>query len=199
MRLAHLSYLKPDSVVLEIGGNQGHDISRLIKLYDPVLITLEPVEKFAKRLMELFKDNTKVVVLNFGLGRVTDEVFVKVTGSEGDATSMFANAHGDTSLIIANTTQFLLRIGIRKFDFDLLLINCEGCEYEVLEMILSSGLTRQLKNIQFAAHSLPRLRNPDSRYCQIAALLHRTHSPTYRFRFTWEHWRRNDLLQDTAI
>ena len=199
MRHDHLSYLKPDSVVLEIGGNQGHDTNRLIKLYDPVIITVEPVEAFAKRLKELFKDNKKVSVLNFGLGRVADEVFVKVTGSGGDATSMFSNAPGDTSLIIANTTQFLLRIGIRKFDVDLLLINCEGCEYEVLEAIISSGLTRNFKNIQIAAHILPRLRNPDSRYCQLEALLNRTHSPTYRFRFTWEHWRRNDLFEGNNI
>ena len=199
MRHDHLSYLKPDSVVLEIGGNKGHDTNRLIELYDPVIITVEPVEEFAKRLEELFKDNKKVTVLNFGLGRVADEVFVKVTGSGGDATSMFSNVPGNISLIIANTTQFLLRIGIRKFDFDLLLINCEGCEYEVLEAIISSGLTRKFKNIQIAAHMLPRLRTPDSRYCQIEVLLNRTHSPTYRFRFIWEHWRRNDMLQDTDI
>ena len=195
MRHEHLSYLKPDSVVLEIGGNQGHDTNRMIQLYDPFIITLEPVEELAQRLKELFKENKKVTVLNFGLGKIANEVFVNVKGNGGDATSMFTNDVGDTSLIIANTTQFMLRIGAGKFEFALLLINCEGCEYEVLEATISSGLIRNFKNIQFAAHNLPGLRNQQSRYCQIEALLNRTHSPTYRYRYTWEHWRRNDLLK----
>ena len=194
MRQAHLSYLKPDSVVLEIGGNRGLDTSRMIQLYDPFIITLEPVEELAKRLKELFKDNKKVTVLNFGLGKIANEVFVNVKGTGGDATSMFTNDIGDTSLIIANTTQFMLRIGAGKFEFDLLFINCEGCEFEVLEAVISSGLVSNFKNIQFAAHNLPGLRNQQIRYCQIEALLYRTHSPTYRYKYIWEHWKRMDLL-----
>ena len=171
MRRKHLSFLKPGSVVLEIGGNQGHDTNRMIQLYDPVIITLEPVEELAKRLKELFKDNKKVTVLNFGLGKKENEEFVSVKGNGGDATSMFSNDLGDTSLIIANTTHFLLRIGAGKFEFDLLLINCEGCEYEVIVAAISSGLIRSFKNVQFAAYNLPGLRNKESRYCQIEALL----------------------------
>ena len=193
MRHGHLSYLKPDSVVLEIGGNQGHDTSKIIQMYDPFMITLEPVVALAKRLKELFKNNTKVTVLNFGLGKVENEVFVNVKGNGGDATSMFSGDSGDTSLIIANTTQFLLRMGAGNMDFDLLLINCEGCEYEVLEATISSGLIRNFKNVQFAAHKLPGLRNQERRYCQIQTLLYRTHSPTYRYKYIWEHWRRMDL------
>ena len=193
MRHTHLSYLKPESVVIEIGGNRGQDTNKMVKSFDPNIITLEPVETMAIRLKELFKDNKKVTVLNFGLGKVTEEVFVDVTGNGGEATSMFAKNSGSTSLIIANTTEFLLRIGAQIFDFDLLLINCEGCEFEVLEATLANALISKFKNIQFQTHNLPNIPDQDSRYCQIEALLNRTHSPTYRYRYVWEHWRRNDL------
>lgn len=193
MRLSHLSYLTPESVVIEIGGNRGHDTNRIVKLYDPIIITLEPVEEFANHLKELFKDNKKIIVLNFGLGKITEEVFVDMKGNYGVGTSMFLKNSGSTSLIVANTTEFLLRIGAQRFDFDLLLINCEGCEFEVLEAALSSGLISKFKNIQFQTHDLPGIRDQDSRYCQIETLLDRTHAPTYRYQYVWEHWRRNNL------
>ena len=194
MRHSHLSYLKPESVVIEVGGNRGHDTDRMVKSYDPIIITLEPVEAMAIKLKELFKDNKKVTVLNFGLGKVTAEEFVDVSGQGGEATSLFKKNSGSTSLILVNTTQFLLRTGVGKFDIDLFLINCEGCEFEVLEAIISSGLSNKFKNIQFQAHNLPGIRDQDNRYCQIEVLLNRTHSPTYRYRYVWEHWRRKDLL-----
>ena len=193
MRHSHLSYLKPESVVIEIGGNRGHDTGKMVDLYDPFIITLEPVESMANTLKEKFKDNEKVTVLNFGLGKVIGEVFVDLKGDLGEGTSAFAKNAGNTSLILANTTEILLRIGAGKFDIDLFLLNCEGCEFEVLEAIISSGLVTKFKNIQFQAHDLPDIRDHDNRYCQIEALLNRTHSPTYRYRYVWEHWRRNDI------
>ena len=190
MRQAHLSYLTPDSVVIEIGGNRGHDTNKMVKSFNPFIITLEPIETMANGLKELFKDNKKVTVLNFGLGKITKEEFINV---KGEASSMFTQNSGNSSLIVANTTQFLLRIGAVNFDFDLLLINCEGCEFELLEAALSSGLISKFKNIQFQTHNVIGICDQYNRYCQIEALLNRTHSPTYRYRYVWEHWRRNDL------
>lgn len=191
MRFRHLSYLTKDSVVLEIGGNLGHDATNILDLYGPVVVTLEPIEKFAKELDKNLKDKGNVMVLNFGLGNKTEEIFVSTAGT---GTSAFSDGDGDTRMIIVNTTEFLLQFGVEENDIDLLLINCEGCEYEVLEAILSTSLVENIRNIQFQAHYLPRVKKLEERYCRIEELLKRTHVPTFHFLFVWEHWRRKDLL-----
>lgn len=135
-----------------------------------------------------------MTVFNLGLGIRNEIVMVKVDGNNACATSKFSGAGGKTPLYITNATDFLLKIGLGTFDIDLLTMNCEGCEFEALETILSTNVVNHLRNIQFATHStIPGLKDPIQRYCNIQQLLMRTHRPTYQYKFIWESWRRRDL------
>lgn len=137
----------------------------------------------------------RVTVVNLGLGAKNEIVMVKIEGNNACATSKFSGKNGDTPLYITNTTEFLLKVGVGMFDVDLMSMNCEGCEFEALETLLSTNLVTHFKNIQFATHStIEGLDRPLPRYCNIQQLLARTHTPTYQYKFIWESWRRKDLL-----
>lgn len=197
IRHTHHKYLKEDSLVLEVGGNKGEDTTEFVRLYNLRIITLEPVEEYANNLKDHFKNNPKVSVVNLGLSDKTEVIYAQLSGKGGEGTSKFSEAHGGTPLVLADTNEFFLKLGtITRFQVDLMSVNCEGCEYDLLEAILSSSLVTQFKNIQFAMHStLLGLSNPIARYCQIQELLKRTHTPTYQYRFIWESWKRKDIDQ----
>jgi hypothetical protein len=73
-------------------------------------------------------------------------------------------------------------------------INCEGCEYDLLETLLSTDLIYQFRHIQFGTHpTLKNLRDPVRRYCQIQEWLRRSHKLTYQYKFQWETWKLKDL------
>lgn len=136
----------------------------------------------------------RVTVVNVGLGTRNEVLLVKIEGNNACATSKFSGAGGTTPLYITNATEFMLKIGVGIFDVDLLTMNCEGCEFEALEMLLSTNLVEHFKNIQFATHStIPGIQKPLERYCAIQQLLSRTHRPTYQYKFIWESWRRRGV------
>ncbi|KAL3885233.1 hypothetical protein ACJMK2_025321 [Sinanodonta woodiana] len=196
IRTTHHTYLRnKDVVMIEIGGNRGDDATEFVNLYNPRYIILEPLEDYFNILKEKFRNNSRVTVVNVGLGIKNEVAMVNIEGVNACATSKFSGSNGKTALYIANATKFLMNLGVGLFNVDLLTTNCEGCEYEVLETILSTNLINYIKNIQFATHStLKGLKNPLRRYCNIQELLQRTHRPTYQYKFIWENWRRNDLF-----
>ena len=198
IRWKHHRYLKKYSIVFDIGGNVGDDAEELMKkaeLYKYIL--LEPMEKLYIGLREKFKDREFVNIYNIGLAAKTDQIKVNIEGNFGDATSVFKSStlEGTCTLRVVNATEFFIAVGVGCYEVDLLTINCEGCEYDVLESILSSSFVKSFKNIQFATHSkLAYLKDPVERYCVIQRILARTHSLTYQYKFNWESWRRKDLL-----
>lgn len=197
IRHKHHKYLNSESVVLDIGGNKGEDAEAIIKDYNPgVYVILEPIKTLYKALITMFKKNPNVVLYDFGLGKKNDKFFVNVVGHGGDATSVFIeNNKKDSCLLrVYNTTEFLIRLGVSCFDVDLITINCEGCEYDILETLLSSNITQRFRHIQFATHpTLKHLKQPAERYCEIQEKLSRTHVISYQYKFCWESWTRKDI------
>lgn len=198
IRHKHHKYLTNQSFVLDVGGNVGEDAAAILNAYKPKhYVILEPLESHYQKLVKKFKNDKEVFVYKIGLAKENAEFMVKVTGHDGDATSIFKKERGgNVPLKVINATNFFIKLGLGFYDIDLITVNCEGCEFDVLEAITSSSLVNHFKHIQFATHiSLPGLKNPVSRYCKIQRLLSRTHSLTYQFKFTWESWKRIDLPQ----
>ena len=52
-------------------------------------------------------------------------------------------------------------------DLELLHVNCEGCEYEMLENIIKSGLHWKIKIIQFGTHFFPEVPRLTERFCDM--------------------------------
>jgi hypothetical protein len=63
------------------------------------------------------------------------------------------SGEGSSSLKVVNATQFFEKLGIGNFMVDLITINCEGCEYDLLETLLSTHFVYYFKNIQFGSHT----------------------------------------------
>ncbi|XP_060068563.1 uncharacterized protein LOC132548701 [Ylistrum balloti] len=197
IRHKHHSYLTPNSIVIEVGGNVGVDAAAIIQKYKPsAYILLEPVLPLFNKLKKTFNKTRNMYLYNFGLGKNLSYFHVYMEGHEGEATSQFTGSRaGDCLIKVINATAFMLKLGVGCFDVDLLTINCEGCEFDILESLISTSLIKSFKHVQFATHpTLEHLYSPVTRYCEIIQVLSRTHVPSYRYGFTWESWTRRDLL-----
>lgn len=197
IRHTHHTYLDSTSTVIDIGGNVGIDAAELLSRYNvKKYIVLEPLTKFFNELEKKFVLDKRVTLFNFGLGVSNAEFNVSIAGLDGDATSIFTKKSGEkVSIKIENATDFFLKIDMPKLGIDLVTINCEGCEFEVLEVLLVTGIVKSIRHLQFATHvTLPGIsKDAYQRYCRIQSLLSRTHRLSYQYKFVWETWTRNDL------
>ena len=76
---------------------------------------------------------------------------------------------------------------------DLLHANCEGCEWEMLEDIISSGQHTNIRTIQFGSHYFRQVEDIVARFCRIRAELSRTHVMVWGQAWGWERWDRVEV------
>ncbi|XP_041364815.1 uncharacterized protein LOC121380110 [Gigantopelta aegis] len=188
------SYLRAESRIVDVGGFKGVDAEKFIHMANSFYIVLEPVPEYYKILEKQFSKNPKVTLYKFGLGKENKTLQFDVLS--GDATSLFSSKRisskgGETqTLNIRQAKEFFTSsLNVQEKPIDLLTINCEGCEYELLELVIAEELAQYFKHIQFQFHvDLPGIVQQECRYCQIMNLLNRTHSPMFQFSYTWQAW-----------
>lgn len=193
------SYLKEKSngVIIELGGHKG-SLARMIVDQTNVkhYVVLEPVKSFFLELQKNVKklnSNTIFHAYNFGLGKDYKNLNVEMSGV---GTSMFSESMAGNSptINIVSVYDFFILLGVACADVDLLTMNCEGCEFEVLETLASSNLIEKFMHIQFQPHYfVPNLGDYPCRYCRLQQLLSRTHELAYRYPQLWECWRRKKI------
>lgn len=193
IRRTHHTYLDETKFMIEVGGNWGWDAGNFSKLYNMNYLILEPLTPYTDILEKKFAGNEKVSIYNVGLGSDNEVVMVNLEGNNACATTKFSKKNGTVPIYIVNAIDFLTDLGVGVYELDLLTMNCEGCEFEVLETLVKSNLIERIRNIQWATHTQVSIPNPWERYCRIHELLKRTHRPTYQYKFNWESWRRKDI------
>ena len=158
MSLNH-PYLQRESVVFDVGGG---DFGGLInQKYHPRLFILEHVSKYNDIMLEPFKNQANVNVLQ---QYTTDE-------------------HWETDIRSIETI-----IAEQKLDLvDLLNVDCEGCEWDVLEGLIGKNLQTRMNRIQIQFHP-GMLVDGTSRRCKIRQLLKVTHNLVYNFDWIRELW-----------
>ncbi|KAK3104091.1 hypothetical protein FSP39_024336 [Pinctada imbricata] len=191
------TYLNGDSTVVEVGGNVGAFSDKILSLFNPRrYIILEPMTKYSGMLVGKYKGVQNVMVLNFGLASEDRTDWVKLDGIE---TSRFQNNNIPKNQLSplrqVNATDFFLSMGVGIYEVDLLTMNCEGCEYDILDAILDSNLINYFRHVQISYHHLNGLGDTLDRWCQYQQLLSRTHRLIYQYPFFWELWTRKDLKQ----
>ncbi|XP_060607303.1 uncharacterized protein LOC132759527 [Ruditapes philippinarum] len=172
--------------------NLGHDAESFARNYNARQIILEPVQQYANILKNKFANNSRITVLNIGLGEKTATVNIDV---KGEATNVLEKG-GNTTVKLIRSIDFFTNIGVGSFDIDLLTMDCEGCELQVLESLLENNMINYFKNIQFESHShvMGFKRNDwQRRYCVIQEYMSRSHRLTFQYKHVWENWRRLDL------
>jgi FkbM family methyltransferase len=139
--------LNEDSVVIDLGGYTGLWVEQIINKYNPKIYVIEPIEEFYNVIVNKFKNNNKVNILNVG---VSDEDKNGVMFLQGDATS--ANLNSGNAI---NVKYYKMETLLKKWNLtevDLIQINIEGDEYLILENMLKTGLINLFKNIQIQFH-----------------------------------------------
>jgi hypothetical protein len=80
---------------------------------------------------------------------------------------------------------------------DLLHVNCEGCEFPVLEYLLRSPWIARVRHLLVQFHSFRDVDAVDRR-CTLRAQLARTHRLAWDRSFVWERWDLLEPLSDAA-
>ena len=124
-----------------------------LKLLLSVMHIYEPVPQYYSRLEKVWGEHVKtnnwtVETYQYGLGDATKTIFLSEADLQGQGTFGMEDTGSDggkkikleiveASLVFNNVTG--------GADLDLVHVNCEGCEYEMLENIISTNLHHKIK------------------------------------------------------
>ena len=114
----------------------------------------EPVEEFYEKLRNVWRNHSetnqwKVSVHNYGLGDSTRTILLSQADLKGQGTFGMKDTEAEdekkVKLEIVEATTAINNVTAESEDLDLLHVNCEGCEYEMLENIIQSDTQRKIK------------------------------------------------------
>ena len=130
-----------------------------------------------------------VKVHKYGLGDTTRTILLSEADLKGQGTFGMKDNEADEGkkipLEIIDASTAFNNVTGGSGDLDLLHVNCEGCEYEMLENIIKSGLHWKIKIIQFGTHFFPEVPRLTERYCAIRSELSKSHQMVYGAAFAW--------------
>ena len=201
------------ATVFVVGGHNG---SYARSLFDSChrrcrIFVFEPVPEFAaaaadglRRISDDARWPGSITVLPWGLAAHDGEVdFV----FEGLSTSQFLPRHGGGDgggdggggggggerrvLRAAVRTLASAMHELRVHHLDLLMVNCEGCEYELLPHLIGAGLLPHIDNLQIQFHCRPDMGfTGREQLLKLYSLLVPTHELSWNYTCIWENWRR---------
>ena len=177
--------INEESVIMDLGGFTGVWINKMINKYNPNVYAIEPIGRFYNIMVDKFKSNPKVRLLNVGISdeNKKDKIFLK-----GDETSS-QNVGGESIDVEFITMEKLLETwNLDKVD--LLQINIEGDEYPLLRHMLETGTINKFSNIQIQFH-MDRDGFVKQREEIRKGLENNNFKLKYDFPFVWECWTKN--------
>jgi FkbM family methyltransferase len=180
--LRYLYDLCDTSVVIDLGGYKGQWASDIYSRYNCSIMIFEPVKQFAQKIEERFIFNHKIEVFPYALGAQKRKETIYLNN---DGTSVYAKSEQKEAIEFEAIDTLFEEKAIGRVD--LLKMNIEGGEYEVLPVLIKSGLIRQIKNLQIQFHQIDS--ESESRMKRLQDLLSKTHRPTYQYKFVWENWK----------
>jgi len=175
--------LTPASVLLDIGGYEGHWTSEMRRLYGCEVHCFEPMPDFFANLQKRFATDPKVHLHNFGVGGRNRREKWKWKGSMSGVAS---EGDREVEVLIEDIVDILQypelnQIAVAK-------INAEGSEYDILEYLI--GRQQQIDNIQIQWHAV--VPNCVERRKAISDALSLTHELTWQapeFDCGHENWK----------
>lgn len=174
--------LNENSVVFDIGGYEGLFAEKIFQKYGCTIYIFEPINIFYQNICNKFKNNPKIKVFNFGISNRDGSVDISFLQ---DGSSIHYDGCARKERIkIRSAAGFILE---NKLDcIDLMKINIEGEEFQVLPLLIKSGLVTKVRNIQVQFHNF--IANAEIKRKKIRSELSKTHQLTYDYYFIWENW-----------
>tara|TARA_R110002110_G_scaffold132836_1_gene314753 strand:- start:7002 stop:7616 length:615 start_codon:yes stop_codon:yes gene_type:complete len=179
----NLNYdLNENSTVLDLGGYTGVWAQQIINKYNPKVYIIEPIPQFYTGMVNKFKNNNKVNLLNIGISTEDKEGIIYLNG---DSTSSNLS-NGESINVEFNTIETILDKWKLEI-VDLIQINIEGDEYPLLENMLETGSINKFKNIQIQFHM--GIEGDVERRNKIrAGLQNNGFKNKFDYPFVWESW-----------
>ena len=177
--------LNENSIVIDLGGYHGVWATEIINKYNPHMMLVEPIPQFYDHLINKFKDNPKVKILNCG---------ISTNSHKG---KLFLNADGTSKYIVNDrpidvnfiTITEILNEVVETYDreqIDLIQINIEGEEFPLLEQMLDEGTIKKFNNIQIQYHTS--IENAEERREKIQERMGEYFNKIYDVPFVFEGW-----------
>lgn len=174
--LEHIRYeydLKHTSIVIDLGAYKGEWANEIHARYGCHVIAVEPTE--------YIRDYKNGPIYNKAAGTHNGKISF---GGRAYYSSIFEPGDHEYECFDVNKL-------IEQYEaIDLLKVNIEGCEYLLLDHIISAGLHNRVKNIQVQFHILSGV--PYKKwYDEIEKKLNESHCCTWKYEFVWENWTLN--------
>lgn len=199
--------LTPNGTALYIGAHrEGEDGLILRERYGLRLHVFEPSRSFFRELTAVVGNASGVTLHNYGLGARTRLAQLQLSGTGSTTMPEGRASRPDTEAedILIRSTEEVVRdlFGDEPPETDLFHINCEGCEYEVVDGLRDTSYLKHISQVQIATHLLESpahtleatfersLELSVSRYCQMHRALAETHFRVWGLPWVWERWTR---------
>jgi FkbM family methyltransferase len=199
-RIRQPQWFKGGEVVIDIGSYIGADLVSFLRHAPPNVSvhTFEPVAayrtKLARRVRALVHSGRdRLQVHPYGLGG--SEHTACFASSRAAATDE-VRAHAGESKVADASCDAQIRdaaAALRAFTrIDVMQINCEGCEYAVLERLIEQPAALSVvHSLEVQFHLDWGIQNDTARYCRIEnGLRSQGYRIDYRHPFLWERWTR---------
>merc|ERR1711971_40830 len=120
-------------VIIDIGGNQGEDVLEYSSRFaDSKIITFEPIPQFYDELQRSFEKYSNVEILNIGVS--DDNRVVTFHVDQTSSSGVHSTSTGcRTKVCLRDIHAVLEEVYASLGRVDVVSINCEGCEYAVLQ------------------------------------------------------------------
>lgn len=183
-------------VIVDIGGNVGKDIERLLEAHPAVRIfSFEPTPEYFSILQDKFGNDKRVNISNVGASNENGVAEFIYQGNHGVGTTGLDSAHthgGEHVLVNLQDIDEILK-GVRKeigsFP-DVLNVNCEGCEYAVMQRIADQGWIKHFRHIQLSWHTPDAVTDRVAKRCKIEEAVRKTHDLVWFGGPGWMAWQR---------
>ena len=174
--------LNENSTIMDLGGYTGVWAQQMIEKYNPNVYIVEPVPNFYDGMVSKFKNNSKVRLLNVGVG-IEDRDGIIYMGGDGSSSN---SINGNGINVKFNTIDTILNnFGLEYVN--LIQINIEGDEYPLLENMIETGSINKFENIQIQFHL--GIENDVERRAKIRNnLLDNGFKINFDYPFVWESW-----------
>jgi FkbM family methyltransferase len=173
--------IHPEDTVVEIGGFRGKWASEVFSRYACRVITAEPVPEYAAAMRRTFSRNPRIEIQEFGVGASTRPQPITISG---EGSSVFRVGNQRLAIRILDVADWFPTLGIERSP--LLIMNCEGGEYEIVPRLCQFGLAAKFTNIAIQFHQVGT--DFDARRAACRAALASTHDEKFCYPFVWESW-----------
>lgn len=174
--------LTKNSIVFDIGGYEGSFVEKIYNKYSCTIVVFEPVPEYYNKIVERFKGNDNIIVVNAALSNVNGKqpMFINT-----DKSGFFETSGTLITVDCITLDQAMNDLGVDKIN--LLKLNIEGAEYDVLDYMIKNDLVVKCDDIQVQFHTF--VPNYMGKHTAIVRKLRETHEITYDYPFVWTNYK----------